>query len=72
MKRIEIVLSSVILAIAIGIAGQVNAQSEYFGDWPAGSSPKDVGKLLAENWVKRDFEFQSGKRQVLIYTSSRG
>ena len=40
MKRIEIVLSSVILAIAIGIAGQVNAQSEYFGDWPAGSSPK--------------------------------
>lgn len=43
------------------------AQSKYFGNWPAGSSPAEVGKRLAENWVKRDFEFQSGKRQFLIY-----
>jgi len=42
-------------------------QKEYFGNWPAGSSPRDIGKRLAENWVKRDFEFQSGKRQFLIY-----
>ncbi len=47
--------------------GRTDAQSEYFGKWPAGSSPKEIGKLLAENWVKRDFEFQSGKRQFLIY-----
>ncbi len=26
-----------------------------------------IGKRLAENWEKRDFEFQSGKRQFLIY-----
>ena len=39
----------------------------YFGKWPAGSSPNEIGKRLAENWVKRDFEFQSGKRQFLIY-----
>src|SRR5215217_1177523 len=39
----------------------------YFGKWPAGSSPREFGKRLAENWVKRDFEFQSGKRQYLIY-----
>ena len=42
----------------------------YFGDWPAGSSPSELGKRLAENWVKRDFEFQSGKRQFLIYPES--
>src|SRR6186713_1358434 len=40
---------------------------EYFGNWPAGSSPRELGKRLAENWVKRDFEFQGGKRQFLIY-----
>jgi len=39
----------------------------YFGDWPAGTSPSEVGKRLAENFVKRDFEFQSGKRQFVIY-----
>ncbi|PYS89157.1 MAG: glycosyl hydrolase [Acidobacteria bacterium] len=42
-------------------------QKEYFGNWPTGSSPSEIGKRLAENWVKRDFEFQSGKRQFLIY-----
>ena len=40
---------------------------DYFGNWPAGSSPSDLGKRLAENWVKRDFEFQSGKRKYFIY-----
>jgi len=40
---------------------------DYFGKWPAGSSPNEIGKRLAENWAKRDFEFQSGKRQFLIY-----
>jgi rhamnogalacturonyl hydrolase YesR len=40
---------------------------DYFGKWPAGSSPREIGKRLAENWVKRDFQFQSGKRQFLIY-----
>ena len=42
-------------------------QSDHFDNWPAGSSPRELGKRLAENWVKRDFEFQSGKRQFLIY-----
>ena len=42
-------------------------QSKYFGNWAVGTSPKEVGKRLAENWLKRDFEFQSGKRQYVIY-----
>jgi len=43
------------------------AQPKYFGKWEPGTSPKEVGKRLAENWVKRSFEFESGKRQYLIY-----
>ena len=39
----------------------------YFGDWPAGTSPKEVGMRLAENFAKRDLEFQSGKRPFVIY-----
>ncbi len=43
-------------------------QSDYFGKWPAGTSPKEVGKRLGENFVKRDFEYESGKRPFVIYT----
>jgi len=53
---------------AVMCSGQaVFAQSEYFSKWPDGASPKDVGTRLAENWEKRTFEFESGKRQFLIY-----
>ncbi len=47
-------------------AGAANAQ-DYFGNWPEGSSPKELGKRLAENWAKRGFEFETGRRQFLIY-----
>src|SRR5215470_20054380 len=59
----------IILLIGVLMATVVSdhAQSEYFNNWPAGTSPKDIGKRLAENFVKRDFEFQSGKRQFVIY-----
>jgi unsaturated rhamnogalacturonyl hydrolase len=55
-----------VLTIIFSVAA-VQGQTNYFSDWPAGSSPAEVGKRLAENWEKRDFEFQSGKRQFLIY-----
>jgi rhamnogalacturonyl hydrolase YesR len=45
----------------------VSAQSTYFKKWPAGASPKEVGKRVAENYVQRQFEFQQGKRQYVIY-----
>jgi unsaturated rhamnogalacturonyl hydrolase len=57
----------VLIGLVFAASAGVPAQSEYFGKWPAGTSPKEVGTRLAENWVKRDFEFQSGKRQFLIY-----
>jgi rhamnogalacturonyl hydrolase YesR len=59
-----ITLSFFILSIA---AISTRGQSEYFNNWPAGSSPKEIGKRLAENFVRRDFEYQSGKREFVIY-----
>jgi len=56
-----------IAVFCINAATPALGQADLFGNWPAGSSPSDVGKRLAENWAKRDFEFQSGKRQYLIY-----
>src|SRR5215203_827800 len=63
----KIFVFSLFLAVLSLNAVQSQAQSKYFGNWSAGTSPEEVGKRLAENWVKRDFEFQSGKRQYLIY-----
>jgi unsaturated rhamnogalacturonyl hydrolase len=45
----------------------VRAQSNYFGDWPVGASPKEVGKRVAENFAARQFEFEQGKREFVIY-----
>ncbi|NOT47399.1 MAG: glycosyl hydrolase [Acidobacteria bacterium] len=66
-KRSRGFLSFCLFAAACAMATKAFGQSEYFGKWPDGSSPKEVGTRLAENWAKRDFEFQSGKRPFLIY-----
>src|SRR5712692_11730710 len=60
----------VALLLAIGIVLIIRpcglAQS-YFRDWPAGTSPKEIGKRVAENFVARKLEFEQGKRQYVIY-----
>jgi unsaturated rhamnogalacturonyl hydrolase len=61
MKLLFILLLATALLVSPAFA------QDYFGNWPAGSSPNELGNRLAENWVKRDFEFQNGKRQFLIY-----
>jgi unsaturated rhamnogalacturonyl hydrolase len=63
----KIFVFSLFLAVLSLNGTGAQAQSKYFGNWAAGTSPEEIGKRLAENWVKRDFEFQSGKRQYLIY-----
>lgn len=63
----KIFVFSMLLAVLSLNGGNAAAQSKYFGNWAPGTSPKEIGKRLAENWLKRDFEFQSGKRQYLIY-----
>jgi len=51
----------------LGVGQKAQAQARYFGDWPEGTSPREIGKRLAENFVKRNFEYQSGKREFVIY-----
>jgi unsaturated rhamnogalacturonyl hydrolase len=48
-------------------ATSISAQSRYFKNWPAGASPREVGTRVAENYLKRQFEYQQGKRQFVIY-----
>lgn len=42
-------------------------QSSYFRNWPAGTSPAEVGKRVAENFVARQLEYAQGKRKYVIY-----
>jgi unsaturated rhamnogalacturonyl hydrolase len=43
------------------------AQKAYFSNWPAGTSPQEVGKRVAENFVARELEYAQGKRKYVIY-----
>ncbi|MFM2081618.1 MAG: Unsaturated rhamnogalacturonyl hydrolase YteR [Verrucomicrobiota bacterium] len=55
---------------ALLLTGCATAQKpggNYFTHWPAGTSPAEVGRRVAENFTARKFEFESGKRQFVIY-----
>ena len=56
-----------VTVLLVTTSGRVLAQSAYFSKWPAGTSPQEVGKRVAENFVARQFEFDQGKRQYVIY-----
>jgi rhamnogalacturonyl hydrolase YesR len=43
------------------------AQSRYFSKWPAGSSPAEVGKRVAEKFLARKLEAEEGRRRYVIY-----
>jgi rhamnogalacturonyl hydrolase YesR len=71
-NRYKTRMKSILLAVATSLllAGCSTAQTnrnESFSNWPPGASPAEVGKRVAENFTARDFEFQSGKRQFVIY-----
>ncbi|TAK93009.1 MAG: glycosyl hydrolase [Verrucomicrobia bacterium] len=51
----------------LGCASAQPKQSEYFTNWPAGTSPAEVGRRVAENFLARKFEFEQGKRPFVIY-----
>src|SRR5713226_6984514 len=46
---------------------RVEAQGDYFSKWPAGTSPREVGKRVAENFAARPLEYAEGKRKTVIY-----
>jgi rhamnogalacturonyl hydrolase YesR len=63
-KLFVLVLTMALLAFAPAYA---KAQSPYFSKWPAGSSPAEVGKRVAEKFLARKLEAEEGKRKFVIY-----
>ena len=54
------------LGILVLAAVPIKAQS-YFRNWPAGSSPQEVGRRVAENFIARKLEVEERKRNFVIY-----
>ena len=52
-------LSGIILGLFVNTGCRTAPQKVYFSSWPAGASPADVGKKVAENFAAREFRFQS-------------
>ena len=47
--------------LAVGSANErVSPQRQEFGNWPAGASPREIGKRVAENFAARPFERPKG------------
>jgi rhamnogalacturonyl hydrolase YesR len=81
MKSSRLALGSLVVAgwLLLGAGCQAPATPtataarvtrQYFSDWPAGTSPQEVGKRVAENFVARDFFYESGKypsRRTVVY-----
>jgi unsaturated rhamnogalacturonyl hydrolase len=65
--RVPVLLSAA-LTMTLLLSASAAAQSNYFGDWPAGASPREVGKRVAENFAARRFEFETNQqRKYVIY-----
>lgn len=54
------------LAVLLSAAVPLKSQS-YFRNWPAGTSPREIGRRVAENFVARKLEVEEGKRKFVIY-----
>ena len=65
-RRIALVLLMAV-SVLLMMSSVAGAQSSYFRKWPAGTSPKEIGKRVAENFVVRKLEFEQGKRPYFIY-----
>ena len=60
--------TALLIAVTIFLTSALPAAAQsYFTKWPAGTSPQEVGKRVAENFVARKLEVEDGKRQFVIY-----
>ena len=57
---------ALVCGIVFGCTAQLQAQA-YFSKWPAGTSPQEIGRRVAENFVARNLEVADGKRKSVIY-----
>jgi unsaturated rhamnogalacturonyl hydrolase len=63
-KALTAALAAALLLLNANAAA---ARANYFDKWPAGTSPAEVGKRVAENFVARKLEWEQGKRKYVIY-----
>lgn len=56
----------IVLTMLVLAAVHTQAQS-YFKKWPAGTSPQEIGRRVAENFIARKLEVEEGKRKYVIY-----
>jgi unsaturated rhamnogalacturonyl hydrolase len=67
-KTLWMALVAGIAALAWTCPSMAQTQPKEFTDWPAGASPAEVGKRVAENFVVRKFDFETNpRRQYVIY-----
>src|SRR5499427_3292971 len=57
---------ALVCGIVLGCTAQLQAQA-YFSKWPAGTSPQEIGRRVAENFLARNLEVSEGKRKSVIY-----
>lgn len=55
------------MALLVMTGSSVMAQADYFKNWPAGASPQEVGKRVAQNFAARQIDAEQGKRKYVIY-----
>jgi unsaturated rhamnogalacturonyl hydrolase len=53
----------ILLGLFVGTGCRTASQKNYFTGWPAGASPAEVGKKVADNFAAREFRFQSDPRR---------
>jgi rhamnogalacturonyl hydrolase YesR len=59
--RMKAVVKSAVLFLLLPVAAiQLAAQQDYFSNWPAGRSPQEVGKALAEHFVSSPHQHSPG------------
>ena len=54
------------VALVTGCATAQPKKSEYFSNWPAGSSPAEVGRRVAENVLPRKFRYETNPEKASI------
>lgn len=60
--------STLVALLLTGCATAQKPGGDYFSHWPAGTSPAEVGRRVAENFAARKFEFEANpKRTNVIY-----
>ena len=69
VKARQLVVRGVVRAVVTSAAF---AQNKYFGDWPAGTDPREVGKRVAERFIPTPhMEMTSHGPQALHYCARR-